>query len=254
MVKNMNTVIEVRNLEKSFDEKCVIKQVSFRVNKGEILGIVGESGSGKSTIARMICRLTDVDYGDIYLYDKNITRVIHQEQRQIYQEIQMIFQNPRESFHPKHKLGTSIIEGMRNQKVAKKNATARMYELLEACGLPLEYAARYPHEISIGECQRAAIARALATNPSVIIFDEATSALDVTIQKQIIELLMELQVKANLTYLFISHDLALVQQICHRLIIIKEGQIIEEGMPDNIINNPATAYTKELIEAAFQWE
>lgn len=249
----MNTILEVKRLGKSFKQQIVINQVSFQVNKGEILGIVGESGSGKSTIARMICRLTDVDYGDIYLNGKNITKVIRKEQRQIYKEIQMVFQNPRESFHPKHKLGTSIMEGMINQKIAKKSAITRMYELLKACELPIEYATRYPHEVSIGECQRAAIARALATNPSVIIFDEATSSLDVTIQKQILELLYNLQRQANLTYIFISHDLALVQQFCQRIIIMKEGQIVEEGLPDKIINNPTTTYTKELIEAAFQW-
>lgn len=145
------------------------------------------------------------------------------------------------------------MEGMINQKIAKKSAITRMYELLKACELPIEYATRYPHEVSIGECQRAAIARALATNPSVIIFDEATSSLDVTIQKQILELLYNLQRQANLTYIFISHDLALVQQFCQRIIIMKEGQIVEEGLPDKIINNPTTTYTKELIEAAFQW-
>ncbi len=249
----MNTVLEVKHLKKSFERQLVIDQVSFQVNKGEILGIVGESGSGKSTLARMICRLVDVDQGEIYLNDKNITKVMHKEQRQIYKEIQMVFQNPRESFHPKHKLGTSIMEGMRNQKITKKSAITRMYDLLKSCELPLQYAVRYPHEVSIGECQRAAIARALATNPSIIIFDEATSALDVTIQKQILDLLINLQRQANLTYIFISHDLALVQQLCHRILIMKDGQIIEEGLPDKIINNPATTYTKELIEAAFQW-
>lgn len=249
----MNSVLEVKHLEKIFEQQLVINQVSFQVNKGEILGIVGESGSGKSTIARMICRLTDVDKGEIYLNGKNITNVIHKEQRLIYKEIQMVFQNPRESFHPKHKIGTSIMEGMRNQKITKKSATIRMYELLKACELPMEYATRYPHEVSIGECQRASIARALATNPGIIIFDEATSSLDVTIQKQILDLLHNLQRKENLTYIFISHDLALVQQFCHRIIIMKDGQIVEEGLPDKIINNPTTTYTKELVEAALLW-
>lgn len=249
----MSTVLEVKSLEKSFERQLVIKQVSFQVNKGEILGIVGESGSGKSTIARMICRLTDVDYGDIFLNEKNITKVIHKEQRQIYKDIQMVFQNPRESFHPKHKLGTCIMQGMRNQNITKKSATTRMYELLKACGLPMEYATRYPHEVSIGECQRVAIARALATNPSIIIFDEATSSLDVTTQKQIFNLLMDLKRQTNMTYIFISHDLALIQQFCHRIIIIKDGQIVEEGVPDKIINNPTTTYTKELMEAVLKW-
>lgn len=249
----MNTILEVKCLEKSYHQKKAVNQVSFQVSKGEILGIVGESCSGKSTIARMICRLEDADQGNIYLNGENITKVIHKQQREIYKHIQMVFQNPKESFHPKRKLGTSILEGMRNQKISKKSAETRMYELLKACELPLEYAVRYPHEVSIGECQRAAIARALATKPSIVIFDEATSSLDVTIQKQMLDLLHHLQKQDDLTYIFISHDLALVQQFCHRIIIMKEGRIVEEGLPDKLINNPTTTYTKELIEAAFCW-
>lgn len=252
----MDTVLKVTQLEKTFykvgNSFQAVKKVSFQIKKGEILGIVGESGCGKSTTAKLITRLQDTDEGKIFLHGKEITHVKGKECRNIYKEIQMIFQNPMDSFNPRCKLGPAIMESMRNQGMSKKTARDRMFQLLEECSLPKEYANRYPHEVSGGECQRAAIARALAVKPSLIICDEATSALDVTVQKQIIELLQKLQREEELAYLFICHDLALVQQFCHRVLVMYDGCIIEEGTPDEVIQHPKKEYTKMLIDAVYE--
>jgi ABC-type oligopeptide transport system ATPase subunit len=247
----MDTILNVIQLTKGYHRRTAVRQVSFQVQRGEILGIVGESGCGKSTIAKLITRLIDADAGKIYLKGKDITHIRGKEGREIYKEIQMIFQNPKESFNPRHQLGSAILEGMINQGIPKQIARQRMFYLLRECGLQEEYANRYPHEVSLGECQRAAIARALAIKPSLLICDEATSALDVTVQSKIIELLLRLQTEENLTILFISHDLALVQQFCHRVLVMYEGRMIEEGIPDEIIQKPKKEYTKKLIEAVY---
>lgn len=252
----MDTVLRVKELEKTFykagNSFQAVNKVSFQVRRGEILGLVGESGCGKSTTAKLITRLQNVDAGEIYLQENEVTHVRGKEGRKIYKEIQMIFQNPTDSFNPRCRLGTAIMESMRNQGKSKKYAMERMLQLLEECGLPKEYANRYPHEVSGGECQRAAIARALAVKPSLIICDEATSALDVTVQNQIITLLQKLQREEELSFLFICHDLALVQQFCHRVMVMYKGQIVEEGTPDEIIKNPKAEYTRMLIDSVYE--
>ena len=226
-----------------------VDDVSFELQRGECLGIVGESGSGKSTIAKMITHLEPVTGGQIFLDEKNITNAKGKELRDIYQDMQMVFQMPMESFDPRRTLGDGIGESLRNMGISKKETRNRVEKLLLTCGLTPEYADRYPHQVSGGECQRAAIARALAVEPRVLICDEATSALDVTVQKQIMELLQKLKKENQLSFLFICHDLALVQLFCDRVIVMHDGHVEEEGTPEEIIEHPKTEYTEQLIRS-----
>ena len=178
---------------------------SFELNRGECLGVVGESGSRKSTIAKMITHLEPVTEGQVFLKGKDITHVKGKALREIYQDIQMVFQMPMESFDPRRTLGDGIGESLRNMGISRVETRKRVENLLEKCGMEKEYADRYPHQVSGGQCQRAAIARALAVGPEILICDEATSALDVTVQKQILELLKELKEKEELSFLCIIH-------------------------------------------------
>ena len=167
----------------------------------------------------------------------------------MYRNIQMVFQDPVSSFDPRRTLGDGVGESLRNQGMSREKAQKRAEQLLEQCGLPSAFAARYPHEVSGGQCQRAAIARALAIEPQILICDEATSALDVTVQKQIMDLLDALRKEKQLTILFICHNLALVQSFCERVLVMKEGKMVEEGIPDEVIWHPQHAYTRLLVES-----
>ena len=241
----MEPILKVTGLSKAFsragrDTFFAVDHVSFEVQPGEILGIVGESGSGKSTIARLITRQIDATGGQIFI-----------DGQDIYAKIQMVFQSPADSFDPRRTLGDGICESLRNKGVPKAEREAKARALLESCGLPAAFLARYPHQVSGGQCQRAAIARALMNDPSILIFDEATSALDVTVQKQIIELLQQLQEERKLAYLFICHNIALVQQFCDRVIVLHDGRIVESGLPDEVILHPQSDYTRRLVDAVF---
>lgn len=247
-------VLEAEHLKKVFSVQkrafAAVEDVSFRLRRGECLGIVGESGSGKSTVARMLTRLLDVTDGKITLLGRDITHAKGKELREFYRDIQMVFQMPAESFDPRHTLGDGIGESLRNLGMNRRETRKRAGELLAACGLSPEFAKRYPHEVSGGQCQRAAIARALAVDPAVLICDEATSALDVTVQKQVLELLMELKQKRELSLILICHDLALVQSFCDRVLVLYRGRVVEQGVPDALIRNPETAYTQKLVDSA----
>ena len=187
--------------------------------------------------------------GQVFLKGKDITHVKGKALREIYQDIQMVFQMPMESFDPRCTLGDGIGESLRNMGISRSETGSRVEKLLERCGLDREFADRYPHQVSGGQCQRAAIARALAVNPEILICDEATSALDVTVQKQILELLMELKQKEQLSFLLICHDLALVQAFCDKVLVLYHGKTVEYGTPDEIINHPKEDYTKRLIDS-----
>lgn len=246
-------ILEAEHLKKVFrsgkKEFTAVDDVSFQLHRGECLGIVGESGSGKSTIVQMLTRLLDMTGGKIILLGKDITHVKGRELRKIYREIQMVFQMPAESFDPRRTLGDGIGESLRNAGLSRTDTKKKVEELLVKCGLEPEFSRRYPHEVSGGQCQRAAIARALAIDPAILICDEATSALDVTVQKQVLELLLELKKKEKRSFLLICHDLALVQAFCDRVLVLRHGRVIEEGTPDEIINHPKTDYTRELIDS-----
>ena len=248
-------ILEAKHLKKVFrtgkKRFMAVEDVSFALHRGECLGIVGESGSGKSTVARMLTRLTDVTDGEILFLGKDITRAKGKDLREVYRNMQMVFQMPAESFDPRCTLGDGIMESMINHGWKRKEAKQKMLELLRMVELSQEYADRYPHQVSGGQCQRAAIARALAIDPQIMICDEATSALDVTVQAQIVELLRKLQREMGLSLLLICHDLALVQEMCDRVLVMYQGSIVEEGTPDEIIKNPQQEYTKLLIDSIF---
>lgn len=247
------TILQAQHLKKVFvtgkKSFTAVDDVSFSLEKGECLGIVGESGSGKSTIAKLLTHLLSITEGKVFLNGKDITDVKGRELRETYKAMQMVFQMPAESFDPRRTLGDGVGESLRNMGMSKAQARKRTEALLQRCGLTPEFADRYPHQVSGGQCQRAAIARALAVEPSILICDEATSALDVTVQKQILELLTELKEKEKLSFLLICHDLALVQAFCEKVLVLSQGKVVEYGTPDEIINHPQMEYTKKLIDS-----
>lgn len=228
----MEPILEVRNLTVKFEEGSqkeltAVNGVSFCLYPHETLGIVGESGSGKSTIARAVTRLVKISEGEILLKGRDITHVKGKALRDIYRSLQMVFQSPAASFDPRRTLGDGIGESLRNCGMGKARRDEAAEKLLLSCGLPEEFAHRYPHEVSGGQCQRAAIARALAARPKILICDEITSALDVTAQQQIMELLQSLKETRQMAFLFISHDPALVRAFCSRVLVMREGRILE---------------------------
>ncbi len=251
----MEPVLQVKNISKVFHRPgqpdfTALDRVNFSLFPGEILGIVGESGSGKSTVAKCITRLLDVSQGQIMLNGHDLSNAKGAAKKNIYRNIQMVFQSPAGSFDPRRTLGHGICESLRNFGIALQEAQAQAQALLAQCGLSEEFAHRYPFEVSGGQCQRAAIARALAIKPKILICDEATSSLDVTVQAQVIDLLRKLKDEHGMSYLFICHDLALVQDFCDRVLVMNEGKIVEEGAPNDVIMRPQSDYTKKLIDAA----
>lgn len=248
------TVLELQEVTKVFPGRKgaqvrALDRVSFCIEEGESVGLIGPSGSGKSTVANAVCRFIDVMSGRILLRGCDITEARGKALRQVYKEVQMVFQSPRSSFDPRRTLGDGVGECLKNGGVGKAERRERVRALLERCGLPAAAADWYPHEVSGGQCQRAAIARALAAQPRLLVCDEATSALDVMAQRQILELLLELKAEGRLQLLFITHNLAVAQQCCDRLIVMDKGRIVEEGRMDDVVCRPQSEYTRRLIEA-----
>ena len=252
----MEPILRVENLRKTFSRQgqadfAAVNGIDFELFPGECLAIIGESGSGKTTAVNLIARLLDATSGSIFLDGREITHLRGRQLRRVYKTMQMVFQTPTDSFDPRRTLGDGIGESLRNAGISRKETQERVGELLKKCGLSPEFASRYPHQVSGGQCQRAAIARALAIEPKLLICDEATSALDVTIQKEIIELLNALrsQQGRNLSILFICHDISLVQQFADRVLVMYQGNIVEEGTPEDVIRHPENDYTKHLIDS-----
>ena len=247
-------ILTVSGLTKTFklhgrEDVLAVKDVSFALYPGETLGIIGESGSGKTTLVNLITGLLPATSGTVTLGDIEVTACRGKTLRSVWKNLQVVFQTPTESFDPRRTLGDGICESMRNNGLSKADAKARAKELLALCGLPEEFVNRYPHEVSGGQCQRAAIARALAIEPKLLICDEATSALDVTIQAEIVALLRQLRQKLDMSILFICHDIALVQQFCDRVVVMYHGEIVEEGEPNAVITAPKNDYTQDLIDS-----
>jgi peptide/nickel transport system ATP-binding protein len=255
------SLLEIRNLKKHFPVgeglfsrgKGVVKAVdgvSLTVNEGETLGLVGESGCGKSTLGRAILRLIEPTSGEVIFRGKNLLAMSQRELRDMRREMQIIFQDPYASLNPRMRVGDIIGEGLEIHKLAKGNGKRdRVMELLHQVGLREDHFPRYPHEFSGGQRQRIGIARALAVSPKFIVCDEPVSSLDVSIQAQIINLLQELQERMHLTYLFISHDLRVVEHISHRVAIMYLGKVVEIAKSQAIYRDAKHPYTKALLSA-----
>jgi len=252
----MSTILEVIDLEKHFKvEKGqtlkAVDGVSFTIQRGETLGLVGESGCGKSTIGRTLLNVYKPDGGRVLFKDQDIHNLSYRKYRALTRDIQMIFQDPFSSLNPRKTIGSIIGEGLKIHKIYnnKRERLERVYELLEIVGLNKEHANRFPHEFSGGQRQRIGIARAISLNPEFIVCDEATSALDVSIQAQIINLLIDLQKKLGLTYLFITHDMNMVRYISNNIAVMYLGTLVEKSETEQLFENPKHPYTIGLLGA-----
>ncbi len=254
-------LIEIKNLSKSFDDSfftentknsvMAVDDVSLNIKEGQSFGLVGESGSGKTTIAKMVVNLFKPSSGDIYFDSVNITKINkNKDLLKFRKQIQMIFQDPFSSLNGRLKVKEIIAEPIRlhNPDIKSGDLDSYIHDLLESVELTQQSAIRYPHEFSGGQRQRISIARALATQPRLLVCDEPTSALDVSIQAQILNLLKDLQEQLNLTILFISHDLPVVRQMCEKIAVLKDGKLCEVSETEELFKNPKHNYTKELLK------
>ena len=253
-------LLDVRHLVKHFVRKHglfqppsvvrAVDDISFSIEEGEMFGLVGESGSGKSTTGRCILRLVEPSSGDVLFRDENVLQFSRARMRLARRDMQIVFQDPYSSLNPRMKVGDIVEEPLVIHKLGDKSARRRrVQELFELVGLEPTHLARYPHEFSGGQRQRIGIARALALNPALIVADEAVSALDVSIQAQVVRLLIDLQQRLKLTYLFIAHDLRLVEDICSRVAVMYLGRIVELADTKLLFAAPRHPYTQALLSA-----
>jgi peptide/nickel transport system ATP-binding protein len=238
----------------TYSELHAVDGLSLDLKKGETLGLVGESGSGKTTFGQALIRLLNPQAGEIIFDGDRIDGLNRDQLRPFRSRMQIVFQDPFSSMNPRMNVGQIIEEGMIVNKLGGNAAERlqRVQQALEDAGMPTNILSRFPHEFSGGQRQRIAIARAIALEPEFILLDEPTSALDLSVQAQIIELLRKLQRERGLSYLFISHDLKVVRALCHRVIVMQHGKIVEEGPVADVLTNPKTDYTKRLVRAAFE--
>ena len=245
-------VFQVAGLTKHFGTVAALDDINFEIAEGEILAVVGESGSGKSTLARTILRLVEATSGIVTYRGQNLLALSKRDMRAMRQNLQMIFQDPYASLHPRRSVAELISEPWRVHRgvLERKFWPSRVRDLLRQVGLPESYADFYPARLSGGERQRVAIARALALRPDFLILDEPVSALDVSIQAQVIKLLMGLQQEFGFTCIFISHDLSLVRLIAHKVVVMYRGKIVEQGETQAIFEHPAHEYTRLLLDSS----
>lgn len=259
-MSNQETVFEIKDLEKTytisrglFKDPQVIKavnKINFKVFHGETYSIVGESGCGKSTTAKMLLNIEEPTEGKIFFRGKDISTFNAQEWKEYRKKVQIIFQDPYSSLNPRWTVGKIIAEPLvLNTNLSKKEVEKKVYEIMKRVGLEQDWYDRYPHQFSGGQRQRIGIARALVLNPEVIVCDEPVSALDVSIQAQVLNLLLDLQEEFDLTYVFISHDLGVVEHISDRIMVMYFGDVVELSTVDELFENPKADYTKKLLSA-----
>lgn len=247
-------LVEINDLKKHYKTKQAdvkaVDGINLNITQGETYGLVGESGCGKSTVAKLLINLIDPTSGSIVFNDQEFSNLSKKELFKERKNIQMVFQDPYASLHPRMKVLDILTEPLDIYSMyTKKERRNKAIEMLERVGLSEKYSARYPHEFSGGQRQRISIARSLMLNPKLLILDEAVSALDVSIQSQILNLLKDLQKEFNLTYLFISHDLSVVNYLCDKVSVMYLGQIIEEGPVEQVFEDTSHPYTKALISS-----
>ena len=251
----MSELLNVENLNviygKGADSVHAVKNVSFHIKPGEIFGLVGESGCGKSSLGKTIIRLNDPASGSMLYKGRDVAVLRGKELKTYRQEVQMVFQDPFGSLNPRMKVGGAIIDVLSVHGIGENKAEriARVEELFDAVGLDPKWAWRFPHEFSGGQRQRICIARALSLNPDLVVADEPVSALDVSVQAEILKLLEKLRATRNLAFLFVSHDLAVVRNLCDRVAVMFNGEIVEAGSVSDVIDNPQHEYTRKLLSA-----
>jgi len=252
-VENLRVSYPLRSsiLLRKIGEKEAVSDVNFEIRPGETVGLVGESGSGKSTIARTVIGLVPAAGGVIRFEGSDITQLSLRQMKHMRRDMQMVFQDPYASLNPRLTVRDLIAEGWRVHSgiVPRERWTAEVKALMERVGLNPDYSDRYPHQFSGGQRQRIGIARALALRPKVIICDEAVSALDVSVQAQVLNLLEDLQDELGLSYLFISHDLSVIEHICDRVLVLNKGVVVEEGTAQQLFADPQHPYTQALLSA-----
>ncbi|MEH6456526.1 MAG: ATP-binding cassette domain-containing protein [Cocleimonas sp.] len=236
-------------------ELHAVKDVSFTLAKNEILGVVGESGCGKSTVARSILQLQKPSSGTIEFNGQDLSGLNKLQQQQMRKDIQLIFQDPLDALNPRMTVAQIIAEPLHNlasvlgEKLNKKQIQEKLNQVMDSIGLQQAHLNRYPHEFSGGQCQRIGIARAMIVNPQLLICDEPVSALDVSIQAQIINLLLDLKEQTQMSMIFISHDLNIVRQVSDRILVLYNGEIVESGNAEDVYQNPQHDYTKKLLDS-----
>lgn len=246
-------VLRVKNITQRFghgeNTMTALDDVSLDVRRGETLGLVGESGSGKSTLARAILLMRRPTAGSIEFDGEDVTGLRGRSLRRHRRRIQMVFQDPNDSLDPRFTIARSIAEPLVAAGMASSERRMRVYEALDQVGIPTDAVNKYPHEFSGGQRQRIAIARAMAAEPEFIVLDEPTSALDVSVQAQVLNLLVRLQEQTGVTYLFITHNLAVVHHIAHRVAVMHDGRVVEEGTGEQVMTAPQHPYTQGLLQS-----
>ena len=244
-------IIETRHLTKYFKTLHAVEDVSLTIEPGKTIGVVGESGCGKTTLGRVITRLEEATSGEVYLDGREILQLKGREKNAIYHDMQMIFQDPYSSLNPRMSVGNIIADPIETMgaKMSHKGLNQKVLHLMETVGLPARYYNQYPHELDGGRRQRVGLARALALDPKFIVCDEPVSALDVSIQAQILNLLMDLQDQKQLAYMFITHNLFVVKHISHDIMVMYMGQVVEYADKEELFAHPTHPYTKALLAA-----